>query len=251
VHNTRLLLAAIAAAMISATPVLAQTASSPKWFVPKTAAAPSGTAAPVQGRQAAAPAAQTSQIGLPPLPNLPQVPQGTSPPAAVIGVLDVEGVVRSSTAYVAVQNEMRAREAKLQADAQAAQSVYADMKQKLLDQQKTLTANELSQRNAAISERIANDEATFKARDQRIQDAGNYSVAQIQEVLQRIVQQVAQSHNMNIVLYQTAVVLGDPGFNISAQVAQELNQVLPTVLVPPDGADVAAFARAHQARAGK
>jgi len=248
VRNTSLKLAAIAALTISGAAV-AQTPSSTKWFVPKTAAAPAAPAPAAAAPSAAAATADNSQVGLPPLPAPPQITPGASPPAAVIGVFDLNGVIRSSTAYLAVQNEMRAREAKLNADAQKAQSEWAAMKQNLVDQQKSLSADQFAARNAQITDRIARDEAIFKARDQQIQDAATYSDDQIEQELNAIVGQVAQSHGMNIVLLQTAVVLNVREFDISAQVAQELNQVLPSVLIPPDGADVTQFARAHEARA--
>jgi len=247
VRNTSLKLAAIAALSIVAAAAIAQTSSGTKWFVPKTAATPAAAPAPVAAPAQQQAAAETTQVGLPPLPAPPQVAPGASPPAAVIGVFDLNGVIRSSTAYLAVQNEMRTREARLNADAQKAQTEWAELKQNLVDQQKTLTADQFAARNAQITDRIAKDEANFKARDQRIQDAATYADDQIEQELNTIVGQVAQSHGMNIVLFQTAVVLNVREFDISAQVAQELNQVLPSVLVPPDGADVTAFARAHEA----
>lgn len=233
-------------------PAVAQS-SGAQWFVPKTAApaatsAPARTAAPAA---AAAPATAQVQISLPAMPALPQLPQGSSPPAAVIGVLDLTGVLRSSTAYQAVQKEMTDRQNKLNSDAQTEQAAWREQNQEITDQQKTLTADQLSAKQAALQDRISNAEKLFKARDQRNQDAANYAYEQINQVLNNIVAQVAQSRGMNLVLSQTSVILNVREFDISTQVAAELNQVLSSVQVPPDGADVAEFARAHQAKASK
>ena len=249
------------AAIAGISPAHAQSSSS-KWFVPKAAdtPAPANNSGPRANRappaqeqaqaSAAAPAGQI-QVGLPPLPSLPQIARGSTPPAAVIGVLDVSGVLRSSAAYVAVQKEMAVRQDKLNSDAQQEQAVWREMNQTLTDQQKTISADQYAEKQKELQDRIAAKEKEFKARDQLNQDAANYAYEQIQQVLNSIVQQVAESRSMNLVLFQSQeVVLNAPEFDISQQVAAELNQVLPTVLVPPDGADVATFARAHEAKAG-
>jgi Skp family chaperone for outer membrane proteins len=250
-RNFRLELAATAALMITATPAFAQSASSgAKWFVPKAAVA--STAEPVTAKAAPAQAAaSTVQPGLPPMPALPQIPTVDAPPAAVVGVIDISGVVRSSTAYQAEQKDLQARKAKLDADAQAEQAKWREINQQITDDQKTKPADQVAAEQKQLQDRVSAAQKDFTARGQRMQDAANYADAQIQQVLGQITSQVARSHNMNLVIYQTQVVLSIRAFDISAEVAQELNHVLPSVLIPPDGADVAAFAVAHQAKAGK
>jgi Skp family chaperone for outer membrane proteins len=255
VRNIRFDLAAAAALMIACSAVVPALAQS-QWFVPKTASEPVAPApGPRASKAAAARApvagAPAAQVGLPALPALPQIERGATPPAAVIGVLDVSGVLRSSSAYQAVQKEMAARKAALDADAQKEQSVWREMNQALTDQQKTLPADQLAAKQKALQDRVNDATKQFQTRDQHNQDAANYAFAQIQQVLTSILNQVAESHGMNMVLYQNQVVLSVREFDISVQVAQELNQVLPSVLIPPDGADVAAFARAHEVKAKK
>ena len=250
-RKIRLELAVIAAVMIATAPAIAQTSSNSKWFVPKTASQTAPPPAAPKAAPAPAAAASTDQVGLPALPALPQIAPGTTPPAAVIGVLDISGVLRSSTAYQTVQKVMQTRQDKLTADAQQEQAKWREMNQQITDQQKTLTAEAFAAKQAALQDEISNVEKEYKARDQRNQDAANYAYAEINQVLQSIVGQVAQSRNMNMILSQTQVVLNIGEFNISAQVAAELNQVLPSVLIPPDGADVASFARAHEVKTGR
>ena len=255
-RNNRPYLTALAAIVLVAGSAIAQSSSgNGKWFVPKPAADTS-TAQNTSGPRASRATQQSSdetpaqvQVGLPPLPGLPQIDRGASPPAAVIGVLDVTGVLRSSVAYQAVQKEMQGRQNSLNSDAQKEQARWREMNQTLTDQQKNETADQYATKQKQLQDTISDAEKQFKARDQLNQDAANYASEQIQAVLNEIVQQVADSRGINMVLYQTDVVPLAPGFDISAQVATELNQILPSVLLPPEGADVAAFARAHQAKA--
>ncbi len=48
-------------------------------------------------------------------------------------------------------------------------------------------------------------------------------------------QKVAASRGMNLVLQRAEVAVNIPEFDITNQVAEVLNKVLPTVTVPPEG----------------
>ncbi len=53
-----------------------------------------------------------------------------------------------------------------------------------------------------------------------------------------MVQQVAIAHGMNFVLHGPQSALYLPEFDITPQVTAELNKVLPSVSIPPDGVSV-------------
>ena len=53
-----------------------------------------------------------------------------------------------------------------------------------------------------------------------------------------MVQEVALSHGMNIILHGPQTALYLPEFDITPQVVTELNKVQPTVTLPPDGVSV-------------
>jgi hypothetical protein len=46
---------------------------------------------------------------------------------------------------------------------------------------------------------------------------------------------------MNLVMHRAQVALNMPDFDISEQVASQLNKMLPTVVIPPDGVPVSAL----------
>ena len=64
-----------------------------------------------------------------------------------------------------------------------------------------------------------------------------------------MVQQVALGRGMNLVLHRAQVALNMPDFDISDQVADQLNKMLPTVVIPPDGVSVSALQPAPAATA--
>ncbi len=201
--------------------------------------APGAMAAP---GEAEAPPPMPAESDLPPLPELPPVAKGESPPAAVIGVLGVPEVMRASTAAQAVEKIIGQRRSKLNDDAQKEQQAWRDMQQALANDRAKLTPDQIRARERALQERITNAQRTFRERNRIIQEAAQYALAQIERTLVSVIRQVAESRGMNLVLHRSQVALNVNQFDITPQVAEQLNKVLPAVVVPPEGVSPSAMA---------
>jgi Skp family chaperone for outer membrane proteins len=256
IRSTATALLTVAALFATAPLALAQ---SQDWFVPGTQR-PAGAAAPRQAaprpgpRPVAAPQPQPGeeqqpddapppplQAQLPPTPPLPPLDKGMPPPAAVMGVLDVPSVLHASTAYHEVEKLIGARRQKLNEDAQAEQATWRDMQQQLAAQRTSLTPEQIRTKEKELQDRITEAQRKFRDRNRIIQEAGQYSLAQIDRALNQVVQQVSLGRGMNLVMHRAQVALNMPDFDISDQVAAQLNKMLPTVVIPPDGVSVSAL----------
>jgi hypothetical protein len=60
-------------------------------------------------------------------------------------------------------------------------------------------------------------------------------LAQIERSLVAVIRQIAESRGMNLVLHRAQVALNVAEFDITDQVTEELNKLLPSVTIPPDG----------------
>jgi Skp family chaperone for outer membrane proteins len=189
------------------------------------------------------------QVQLPPSPPLPPLEKGTPPPSAVMGVLDVPQVLHASTAYQQVEKLIGARRQKLNEDAQTEQTAWRDMQQQLAAQRTSLSAEQIRAREKELQDRITEAQRKFRDRNRIIQEAGQYALAQIDRALNQVVQQVALGRGMNLVLHRAQVALNMPDFDISDQVASQLNKMLPGVVIPPDGVSVSALQPAAPAAA--
>ncbi len=264
---------AAAALLAGALPAEAQgQTQNPGWFVPGGQATPGRTAAPArpslrqaprqspplqdQGQQPAiqAPLAPDGQLGgepnlpqipLPPVPDLPALPRGASPPAAVVGVLGVPEIMHASTAAQAIEKVIGARREKLNEDAQKEQTVWRDMQQTLAAQRATLPPDQLRTKEHDLQERITTAQRTFRDRNRVIQEAAQYSLGQIERTLIAVIRQVSESRGMNLVLHRSQVALNVNEFDITEQVVEQVNKVMPTVNIPPEGVSPAAFAAAQ------
>ncbi len=74
------------------------------------------------------------------------------------------------------------------------------------------------------------------------------ALGQIERTLIAVIRQVATSRGMNLVLHRAQVALNMNEFDITEEVTKQLNQVLPSVTVPPDDAFAKVTAASLQAQ---
>jgi Skp family chaperone for outer membrane proteins len=175
------------------------------------------------------------QAQLPPMPEIPVIPKGLPTPAAIIGVLSVPDVLRVSTAYQAADRELAIRRAKVNEDGQKEQSALRDLAQSFANERSKLSPEQIRAREKEYADRVNESRRTFSDRARIIQEAGQYVMAQIERVIEVVAQQVAASRGVNLVLNRAQVLGTTSDFDLTPQVAEVVNKVLPAVVIPPDG----------------
>ena len=175
------------------------------------------------------------QVELPPAPALPVLPPGPPPPAIVAGLVSVPDVMRVSTAAQEIDRVIGERRRKLNEDAQKEQASWRDFQQQVSSQRGNVTPDQLRAKERELQERINVAQKKFRDRNRIIQEALQYSLAQIERTLGGVLQQVAASHGMNMVFHRAQVALNIPAFDLSQEVVDQLNKILPSVVIPPDG----------------
>ncbi len=230
-------------------------ASAQDYFIPKQGAAPQGggtrpSAPPARqtgpARPAAPPpvAAQPQQEGeagppiqapMPPVPELPPLPRAAAPPVAVVGIIGVPEVMRAAAAAQQVDKIIGDRREKLNEEAQKEQQAWRDMQQELTNQRAKLSPEQVRTKERDLQERITTAQRNFQARSRIIQEAAQYGLNQIQASLIGVIRQVAESKGMNLVMHRSQVALNVNEFDITDEVTEQLNKLLPSVTIPPEG----------------
>ena len=176
-----------------------------------------------------------AQMQLPPAPAIPQLQRGPTPPAAIVGILSVPDVLRVSTAYQAAYKELNARAQKLNEDAQKEQAGLREMGQAFAADRAKMTPEQIRTKETEITNRATEAQRKFGERNRIIQEAGQYVMAQINRTTEQAAQDVAASRGINLVLNRAQILGTTADFDLTPAVAEVLNKVLPTVVVPPDG----------------
>jgi len=256
--GARLLAGSVLSVSLIATPALAQS-SGGGWFVPKTAHPPAEAPAPRPAtHHVAAPPTDMGEqpddeqqqqqqappvLPMPPIPASPDIAKEAPPPAAVIGVISVQDIMAQSQAAQTVQRVLGQRRDALAQEVQHAQANLRDQRAKLQNDAKSLTSDQFNLRARHLQEQMIREQRDFRNRSRIIQEAAQVSLDQIERELKVIIPQVSKAHGMNLVLHLEQIAMHLGGQDISDEVAQRLNKVLPSVFIPDANVDPEVLAK--------
>jgi Skp family chaperone for outer membrane proteins len=217
----------LAAAPLLAGEAVAQQQGGQEWFIPGQGRPAQGTQ-PAQGQrppQGQAPAAQGGQ----------RPAAGQRPPTPVVAIVDIPEVQRLSAAFNQVREEIERRRAKLNEDLQREQARWREEQQTLAGARATLPPEQLRTRERELQDRISDAQRIFRDRSRAIDAAAQQGLQQIEQALGAVIRQVAASRGANIVLPRPLIIYNEPGFDVTDEVSAQMNRVLRSVTLPPEG----------------
>lgn len=236
--------AALAAAVLAAAAIGARPASAagsanggPGYFIPHPKApAPLARHAPPVHETAPKETPQgmprVSQQKLPPIPQLPALPKAKGPPKAHMGVLSVSAVMRKSSAVQGVEKIVNARRAKLRAQAKAAEKKWEAEQKKIEAEKGRVSKKTLTAREKHLQNEIEHAQVDFHNRGVAVEISARKALGKIEATLIAVIRQIAEAHGMNLVLHRSQVALNVNAFDVTDEVAKQLNKILPQVAVP-------------------
>ena len=215
-------------AALLAFPMVAAAQNQPGWFVP---GQPQGQAQP-QGQRPAQPAQQQQRPAQQQAPA--PLPPGTPPPAALIGVVDVPEIQRVSTAFNQVRQEIERRRTKLNEDVQSEQQRWRDEQQRLGNERGGLSPEQLRTRERTLQDQITDSQRILRDRARDLEQLAQQALREIEQALAIVIRQVAASRNINLVLPRPLIIYNEPAFDMTEEVAVQLNRMISGVNLPPD-----------------
>lgn len=200
-----------------------------EWFVPQGQQRPAQGGPQPQRPVQQRPAQQQQRPQAP-----PPMPAGERTPAPIIGIVDVQEVQRLSTAFNQVREEIERRRTRLNEDLQREQARWREEQQRLGAERASLSPEQLRTRERDMQDRVTDSQRIFRDRQRSIEQATQQALTEIEQALGGVIQQVAASHQVNLVLPRPFVIYNDPPFDLTAEVAAQLNRTLRSVTVPPE-----------------
>jgi Skp family chaperone for outer membrane proteins len=152
----------------------------------------------------------------------------------VIGVVDVPEIQRVSTAFNQVRQEIERRRAKLNEDVQNEQQRWRDEQQRLGNERGALSPEQLRNRERALQDQITDGQRIFRDRARDLEQLAQQALREIEQALAIVIRQVAASRSINLVLPRPLVIFNEPPFDMTEEVAVQLNRVISAVNLPPD-----------------
>ncbi|CAK7191882.1 hypothetical protein COMNV_00062 [Commensalibacter sp. Nvir] len=176
-------------------------------------------------------------LPLPPIPTPAPIAKSNPPPQVMVGVISVPDVMRQSTAAREAEKTLVSRRDSLQQDVQREQKSWRAEQQQVQAKAKSMTADQIQMRERKLQIRVLSAQKDFRNRSRIIQEAAQVAFGQIERELVQIIQKVAFSKNMNLVLHREQVALSVNELDITDEVSKELNKNLPSVFIPAANVD--------------
>lgn len=166
--------------------------------------------------------AQTTQ---PAQPSTQQVP-------LVIAVIDVQQVLKDSTAAKAVRAQIDKQREVYQAQLAQQENTLREADKKLAEERPTLAADVFAQRRDQLGKQIDQLRQTSDKLKQQLEQAFNAGMGQVTQALAGVLADIAKQRGLTLVLNKAMVPLSANNFDITDDTLKMLNAKLPTVTVP-------------------
>jgi len=215
--------------MLLAFPAAAQ--QNQQWFVPGQQGGQQGQQPRPAQQQGQRPAQAPAQR---PVQAPPPLAAGQPPPAPVIGIVDVPEIQRVSSAFTQVREAIEQRRGRLNEDLQREQARWRDEQQRLANDRATLTPEQLRTRERDLQDRITDSQRVLRERARDIEQLAQTALREIEQALGIVIRQVASGRGVNIVLPRPLVIFNEPPFDLTEEVAAQLNRMIPNVTLPAE-----------------
>jgi len=85
-----------------------------------------------------------------------------------------------------------------------------------------------------LQDRITDSQRALRDRSGAIDQLAQTALREIEQALGIVIRQVASSRNVNLVLPRPLVIFNEPPFDLTEEVAAQLNRMIPHVTIPAE-----------------
>jgi outer membrane protein len=175
-------------------------------------------------------------------------------PGLNVLVVDVQSLLQNSKSAKMVRQQIEAKRAEYAKEISHQEEELRKERDSLQRQQGSLTPQALSQKGREFQQKVNELDRSVQSKRQVLERSNAEALEKIQQVMLKIITEIAKNRKANLVFQRSELVLFDQGFDVTDEVLQKLDEQLPTLtvnIVAPTAADqpAAAPAGAEQAAA--
>jgi outer membrane protein len=170
-------------------------------------------------------------------PPAPPAPATTGTPAAPpanlsVMVVDVQALLQNSKAAKMVRDQIEAKRADYAKEISHQEEVLRQERDSLQKQQGSLTPEQLNAKGREFQAKVNELDRDVQAKRQALERSNADALQKIQEVMVKIITDIAKDRKANLVFQRSELVLFDQGFDVTDQVLTKLDEQMPTLQVP-------------------
>jgi outer membrane protein len=181
--------------------------------------------------------AWAQQPANPPAPAqpVPAAPAPAQPPpipsSLQVMVVDVQSLLQNSKAAKMVRDQIEAKRAEYAKEISHQEEALRQERDSLQKQQGSLTAEQLNVKGREFQAKVNELDRDVQAKRQALERSNADALQKIQEVMVKIITDIAKERKANLVFQRSELVLFDQGFDVTDQVLQKLDEQMPTLTV--------------------
>jgi len=149
--------------------------------------------------------------------------------SAVIGVVDVQVILREATAMKSIQKQVEQKRGQFQTEISAQEKRLRDLEQELKRQQSILAADVFETKRRDFEAQVGSVQRDVQERRRVLDQAYNDGLKAVQKELTEIIAAIAKERGFNLVLPSMQTLYSDATMAVTDEALKRLNQRLPDV----------------------
>lgn len=173
----------------------------------------------------------------PPAPPAPAPPPPASaPPAAgpmplTVLVVDVQALLQNSKAAKMVRGQIEQKRNEYTKEISHQEETLRAERDSLQRQQASMSADALNQKGREFQQKVNDLERNVQGKRQALEKSNGEALSKIQEQMLKIIADIAKDRKANLVFQRADLVLFDQSFDVTDEVLQKLDELMPTLTV--------------------
>jgi outer membrane protein len=173
----------------------------------------------------------SAQAQQPPAAPTEAAPVAAAPTSLSVIVVDVQALLQNSKAAKMVRQQIEGKRADYAKEISHQEETLRQERDALQRQQATLTSDQLNAKGRDFQAKVNELDRDVQAKRQALERSNADALQKIQEVMVKIITDIAKDRKANLVFQRSELVLFDQGFDVTDQVLQKLDEQLPTMTV--------------------
>ncbi len=162
---------------------------------------------------------------------LPSAAEAQSSSAPKFAIIDVQGVLRQSTAMKSLNQEIEKLRNAYQTELRKEEEALRAADQELARQRTILSAEVFAQKRQELEQRVATLQREVQERKRSLDRGFSSGLTRVQAEIAKIAKGIAEEMGLDLIFSKATVVIVKPEFEITGEISKRLNQRLPAVSV--------------------
>src|SRR5580698_4385153 len=151
------------------------------------------------------------------------------PTNLAVMVVDVQALLQNSKAAKMVRDQIEAKRAEYAKEISHQEETLRQERDSLQRQQASLSGEQLNAKGRDFQAKVNELDRDVQAKRQALERSNADALQKIQDVMVKIITDIAKDRKANLVFQRTDLVLFDQGFDVTDQVLQKLDEQMPTM----------------------